>query len=91
MGVFVGPVPAVVGLVANLPLADAASVPTLELIGSTRRALCGRGGGDGVSRFTSRSALTLLVIAVAKYTMFIKGFYSSVITCNRLLTSKLDV
>lgn len=37
----VSPVSAVVDLVAHLPLTDTASIPTLELIGSTRRTLCG--------------------------------------------------
>ena len=40
--VFVSPVSAVVDLVTHLPLTDTAPVPTLELIGSARRTLCGQ-------------------------------------------------
>lgn len=49
----VRPVSAVVGLVAHLPLTDAASVPTLELIGSTWRTLCGEIQHDDMPRETT--------------------------------------
>lgn len=39
--VFVSPISAVVDLVTHLPLTDTAAIPTLELIRSTWRTLCG--------------------------------------------------
>lgn len=49
----VRPVSAVVGLVAHLPLTNAASVPTLELIGSTWRTVCGEMQYDDMPRETT--------------------------------------
>lgn len=51
---FVRPIATVVDLVTHLPLTDAAAVPTLELVRSTRGSLCG--GDMRTQQINSRSS-----------------------------------